>query len=149
MLSEEDFERKLNEPRISSLHDGSKGCGIAYISIGILKLAMVEQVEELRAELKGRSLRDRSILENCEIEIHNARATADSSRRVSDYSQLRWLSEGGRIKSKMAGAAWIQCSERGDSIGFAGREKGEAVLQFKVRIRGNPNREPTLEDGDS
>lgn len=62
MLSEEDFERKLNEPRVSSLHDGSKSCGIAYISIGILKLAMVEQVEELRAELKGRSLRDRSIL---------------------------------------------------------------------------------------
>jgi hypothetical protein len=139
----------LNEPRIPRLYDRPKSSRIADIAIGIFKLRMVEQIEELRPKLNRRSLSQRDVLKDGKIEIGDTRTTADGARGIADHSQLRRFSETSGIKREMARTARIKLLEWRDPIRFTGCEKSKAVLEFYVGILSDANGESALQNRNS
>src|SRR5580692_7044218 len=96
---EHKLQRKLNQTRVAVRIRGrhlSKAVGVSgnKIGAGEAPLRVIEQVEELGAELEVKPFSDRGFLENGEIKVVNAlSAKACVDARFSSESPIRWSSE--------------------------------------------------------
>src|SRR5579863_5042158 len=86
---EEELQAELNFPRVPRLERLAKGGTIRDVAVHAVKLRVVKQVVELRAEFGAHSLRQREALEQARIEVGNARAAANRAWRVADGARRR------------------------------------------------------------
>jgi len=97
--SEQKLQRELNQARVAVRIRGrhlSKTIGVSRNKICAREtpLRVIEQVEELGAELETNSFRDRGFLEEGPIKVVNAlSAKGGVDARFSPESPIRWSSE--------------------------------------------------------
>lgn len=97
--SEHKLQRELNQTRVAvriGRRHLSKAVGVSRHKIGAgeAPLRVIEQVEELGAELEVKPLRNRGFLEDGEIKVVNAlSAKGRVDARFSSESPIGWSSE--------------------------------------------------------
>src|SRR6516225_6714147 len=144
--SKKQFQSKLNQPWVASLHHGTESCSVADVAVRVHKLRVIEQVEEFGAELKLRALADGRVLEQRKVEVVNPGTATDGSRRISDDAELSRLSKARRIKGVMIGTPRIELAKRRRDVWLARRQEGEAVLELEVGIGSDADGEAALKD---
>ena len=74
------LQSKLNIPRLARMLDAAEVRSIADIAVGVEKLRMVKNVEELGAEFEVFGFADRQLFLNGEIEVIDPGSAAESTR---------------------------------------------------------------------
>ena len=74
----------MNQARIADAFDAAKVRLAGDAAVGVNELGVVDDVEELSAELQARPLGQFRLLEHRDIEVVDARPAADGTRGVSD-----------------------------------------------------------------
>src|SRR5208337_4672280 len=72
-FSESKLSSELDEPWISGLTDHAKLRPRADVTIRVIELRVIQEVEELRPEFKAVALFERNSLNDCEIPVVNWR----------------------------------------------------------------------------
>jgi len=167
-VSEQQFQRKLNNPWIARFGDLPEGWAVCDIAVRDIELGVVEGIKELGAELQFFMFGEPGGLQQSEVGVVDSRAAAERARRVADRAE-RLGSErvgikvliGNRLAVRCAGSgrgagsqsaarlARILCGEFAHQVRFAGILEVLAILELEVAPGSDSDGETALKTEDA
>ena len=127
------LQSKLYQPRIFHLGDLTELCSVGDVAVRIVKLRMVEDIEDLSSKFEVSPLVNRDVLHYNEIGIADSRPATDAARGIADSSKRARDKDRAIVEVVALIALRPLVGKFGDLIGLARVFEIGTVHQLKIR----------------